>query len=664
MNAYARLDKDTLRVGNRLVERRFRWGGGNLATLGIADKRSGAEWPCPASVPDLHFPGETAPPRGGRLRVREVPATSVTPAHLEAVVALRIGALQVRRVFRIFLDAPAISSELHLRGRARGPWAESQGEARAALESPENDRLLWGGAFSAPLLDRIATSLRHTGAECVRFMDVTDRRNTLVHRQAFLPYRSPVYSAGNVLFARRALTGAGLFVLKEAPCSDMQLGYPGCDFVCTEHGLLVTGLGLRLGDLSETEWTRAYGCVTGVFAGGDDEALLALRRWQEASRARRPDRDDMILANTWGDRGGAKRVTEEFLLAEVRAAARLGLTHVQVDAGWQKGREPYTVAGGDLKNIWTTPDFWAENPARLPRGLGPIVALAGRLGIRFGAWFNPSPEGGYANWADDARVLVGLLRRHGIRMFKIDGVEVPDRAAERNLRRMLDRVQAAAGGEAVFNLDITAGQRFGYHYFNEYGNKFLENRYTDWGNYYPHWTLRNLWHLSAWVPPQSLQIEFLNPWRNPDKYPKDDPLAPARVPFAYCFAITMMAQPLAWFEASSLPEEAFAIAPLIRTYRRHMARIHANPILPIGEEPDGTGWTGFQSVGARSGYILVFREYNERPAAKLRLIGLAGRRIACRAVAGDARDFTATVDTDGRATFHLPQSFSFALYRY
>ena len=30
-------------------------------------------------------------------------------------------------------------------------------------------------------------------------------------------------------------------------------------------------------------------------------------------------------------------------------------------------------------------------------------------------------------------------------------------------------------------------------------------------------------------------------------------LAPGRVPFEYCFAITMMAQPLAWFEASGLP---------------------------------------------------------------------------------------------------------------
>ena len=57
----------------------------------------------------------------------------------------------------------------------------------------------------------------------------------------------------------------------------------------------------------------------------------------------------------------------------------------------------------------------------------------------------------------------------------------------------------------------------GYHYFAEYGNIFLENRYTDWGNYYPHHTLRNLWHLSRYVPPERLQIEDTNEQDDPDR---------------------------------------------------------------------------------------------------------------------------------------------------
>ncbi|WP_217452104.1 hypothetical protein [Mucilaginibacter humi] len=114
-----------------------------------------------------------------------------------------------------------------------------------------------------------------------------------------------------------------------------------------------------------------------------------------------------------------------------------------------------------------------------------------------------------------------------------------------NLRKMFDTVMLVTNNQAVFNLDVTAGRRYGYHYFNTYGNIFLENRYTDWSNYYPHWTLRNLWMLSAYVPPQNLQIEFLNNYRKADKYDKADQFAPSKVSMEYEFALTMMAQPLA-----------------------------------------------------------------------------------------------------------------------
>jgi hypothetical protein len=296
-----------------------------------------------------------------------------------------------------------------------------------------------------------------------------------------------------------------------------------------------------------------------------------------------------------------------------------------------------------------------------------VVERGEELGIEVCLWFNPSKDDSYAHWREDADTLIGLYREHGIRTFKIDGVQVPDKRAETNLRRMFDAVRAATGDEVVFNLDVTAGQRYGYHYFNEYGNIFLENRYTDWSNYYPHWTLRNLWMLSRYVPPQNLQIEFLNVWRNPDQYPPQDPLAPVRVPFDYAFAITMMAQPLAWFEATGLPEPAFEIAELVRGYREHQLAIHAGQILPIGEEPSGAGWTGFQSIAPDddgSGYLLVFREHNDRPMASLKVWGLAGRCVRCRALLGHGDDVVGRVDGEGRLTFSLPRPFTFALYAY
>ena len=61
--------------------------------------------------------------------------------------------------------------------------------------------------------------------------------------------------------------------------------------------------------------------------------------------------------------------------------------------------------------------------------------------------------------------------------------------------------------------------------------------------------------LSSYVPTQKIQLEFLNKWRNSDKY-GDDPYAPSNYSFDYVFAITMPCQPLAWFETTGLPKEA------------------------------------------------------------------------------------------------------------
>ena len=502
----------------------------------------------------------------------------------------------------------------------------------------------------------------HLRAESVAFRDITDWRNNLVERREFLPYRSPVCAAGNVLLVSDALTGAGFFILKESPCPDMQLASPGCDFVVGRGEALAVGLGVEPADLDATEWTRGYGTVLGVApAGSGRRGLLeALREHQHRRRAPRPGRDCMVMLNTWGDRGGATRISEDFTLREIEAGRRLGVTHLQVDDGWQtgnfseKGRPQERRAG----------DFWTVHPEHFPRGLGPAVARARELGVELCLWFAPESADGYADWEDNARTLVAMWREHGIRTFKIDGVHAPDKRAERNFRAFLDAVLAGTDGQAFFNLDVTAGRRFGYHCLTEYGNLFVENRYTDWSNYYPHWTLRNLWHLAGYVPPQLLQIEFLNKWRNAGKYPPDDPLAPARVPFEYCFAVAMMAQPLAWFEASELPEEAFALAPVLAEYRRHQERLHAGRIFPVGEEPSGASWTGFQSVRADGGYLAVYRELNDRPAARVRLWLAPGGQVELRPVIGAGKSFAAAPDADGAVEFALPEAFSYGLYEY
>jgi hypothetical protein len=670
----AELVDGTLTLENSRLRRQYAWNEGHLVGQQIVDVARGHTWELDGAAPDLGVPGLALPgkdvePTDGGLAVTLHPATALKPAHLQADVTTHLGALQVRRSFRLYPDCPAIACDLYLRKSPnrsekapRGLHPTLVGDSRSPgsldPDRTELDRL------NEATIERLCIPWPHLALECVQFYDVTDRRNTLVERRSLLLYRHESRLPGNLLFVRDVLGGRALYILKEAPCSDVQLAWPGYDFGCRIGEIWVAGPGVEADDLTEA-WTRGYGFVVGVADGDEYSLLSALRAYQDRIRVRKSGRDHMILLNTWGDRGQDTKLGEGFALSELERAARLGVTHFQLDDGWQAGRTSNSAfAGGSLEDIWENRRFWEPHPGRFPNGLGPVVERSRDLGIELCLWFNPSVDNSYAHWREDADVLIGLNRVYGIRTFKIDGVVVPDKRADRNLRAMFDRVMEATGGEAIFNMDVTAGRRWGYHYGNEYGKIFLENRYTDWVNYYPHWTLRNLWMLARYVPPQNLQIEFLNKWRNADKY--HDPLAPAHVPFAYCFAITVMAQPLAWFEATGLPEEAFALAPAIAAYVEHQERIHAGRILPIGEEPSGVSWTGFQSIrdATRAGYLALYREWNDRPCARLRLWDVAGNKVRCRAIAGQGADFTGTVGEDGCLAFQLPAPFTFALYEY
>lgn len=177
-------------------------------------------------------------------------------------------------------------------------------------------------------------------------------------------------------------------------------------------------------------------------------------------------------------------------------AHRLGINVFQLDDGWQKGKSPNSKSGkGSFKDIWKDSLYWTPDPVKFPNGLTRVVEKAHKLNMRLGLWFNPSIQNNFADWKMDAAAVLALWRRYGITIFKIDGVQITTKIAEEHLRCFFDSVTAQSEGKIIFNLDVTAGRRGGYNMFNEYGNIFLENRYTDWGNYYPYQTLRNLWQL-------------------------------------------------------------------------------------------------------------------------------------------------------------------------
>ena len=654
------LKQDTLTIENSQIKRSWLWNNGNLITCKLEDKRNGLAWQLRNNQPDLSLPGEEKEGSEASIRIEEVPASLQYTHHLRATVEYKAGNLQVRKILKIYPDCPAIACELYLKGQASQKWIKALDNPADLQNIEKLTQNSQGG--NVPVMEQLMLEGKHWQLEAVEFFDVTDRFNTLVRPVHALSYRDCLYR-GNLLFAENTEKEAGFFMLKEAPTSNVQLYYPGGDYLVSEGTFRMVGLGVDSADIKTDEWTKAYSYVTGTFRSGEKQKRMALRNYQMRIRPFLEDRDDMVMLNTWGDRGQDTRVNEAFCLKELELAAKLGVTHFQIDDGWQAGRSANSAYGGSFKNIWDNPDYWTPDPDRFPNGLAPIVKRGKELGIEVCLWFNPSIQHDYADWQKDADALIALYEKYGIRTFKIDGTFFDNKLAESRLRSLYNRVMEATGWKAVLNLDATAGRRGGYFFFNEYGNIFLENRYTDWGNYYPYWSLRNLWMLSRYVAPQSLQIEFLNKWRNKEKY-AGDKFAPSTYSFDYLFAITMAAQPLAWFEASNLPDEAFPTGGVIQKYKTVQHDFHTGYVFPVGDEPSGKSWCGFQSVKDRKGYFLLFRESNEEESFDMDTFFEPGEQVEFTPVLGAGKAFRSIAGKDGRIRFSLSEPNSYVLYSY
>lgn len=641
---YAKLENNILAIGNDQIQRQFEFNNGELKSISLQDLATGTELITKHRRPDIRIGKLTGKPISADWE-KSIVEDSVTPPHLQVEVITVYEKIDLKRIFRIYPNCSVIGCDYYVKAKSDDIPGFSSAETTLQMLRPQG---------------------KHWNYRAVEFFDQTDGINTLVRQTNTLAFSSGTQLRGNLLFAQNPLSDAAFFMVKEAPCSFVQLNYPDNDFNVSTNSVSVSGMGITQADLIVNDWVRVYGLAVGVCKNSETDFLKSLRRYQKNLRKNTPERDEMIMMNTWGDRNRDARLGEEFAKKEIDACSRLGITHLQLDDGWQSGLSMNSAAkgkGGRLWDLWDA-QSWKPHPKRFPNGLKPVVEYAKKKGVRLGLWFHPSNANDYEHWLRDAKIVVDMYKQHGICNIKIDGIKLPTKKADINLRNFFEYISKHTNGQVVINLDATADNRTGYHYCTEYGNLFLENRYSDWTKYYPYWTLRNLWMLSKYVPAEKLQIEFLNIWRNAKKY-GEDPLAPANLPFEYAFAVTMMGQPLAWFEGTGLPEQAFNIAPTIKAYRKHQADIHNGTILPIGQEPNGTTWTGFQSIiSEKEGYLLVFREYNKQETAELKLYDLAGKKIKCKRICGQGKDTMINVDNKGNAAFKLPKAHNFALYHY
>jgi alpha-galactosidase len=451
----------------------------------------------------------------------------------------------------------------------------------------------------------------HTLITETHYADRSDEHAELVWERSWQlhPSERRIELTANVVTFENPATGDGFVWLRLAPTAVVRTWDK-------EPALLIERRGDRwLATPGRT--ALPYAVHRMPFRGGTAGRTQALHAWQRAQQPARAGRDGLLLSNTWGDRSRADKLSEDFIRAEIERAAALGVEVVQIDDGWQRGRTANTVAKGGVWNgFWAAdPNYWTPDPQRFPRGLAPLAAHAKDRGLRLGLWYAPDSANECTNWERDAAQVLSLWRELGVAHIKLDAVKLLTPRCEERFRAFLDRLQAESRGEILADLDTTAEARLGFWGRPAGAAIFVENRYTDRPNYYPHSTLRMLWSLAATVLPSRLRVEFLNPARNDAKYGAD-PLRPAAYPPETLFAITMLGSPLAWFENTGLSDDFVArVAPLVALWKQHRAELHGGAVLPLGARPDGHAWTGFLIVDATGAprHLLVFRESSPDP---------------------------------------------------
>ncbi len=490
----------------------------------------------------------------------------------------------------------------------------------------------------------------------VNLRDQTDAHAELVQECQWLlhPSDGELRLRGNVFVLENVLNGDGTVFVKLAPLPDMRATPSEWDVRAQRDG------GFELNEADGYQWRVA------TYQGGQWNRIAALHDLQRQIRPYAPSRDGLLLTNTWGDRNRDAHLNPVFMAREIECAARLGADIVQIDDGWQQGITANSAKSGGhgaWDGFWASdPHFWDVNRERFPDGLEPLLEQTHALGMRVGLWFAPDSSNEAANWERDAEVLLRYHRELGIDFFKIDSLKITTPQSEKNFRKLFAALCDESKGPVSFDLDITAERRFGYFGAVEFGPLFVENRYTDWHNHWPHHTLRVAWQLAHWIDPVRLRLEWLNNARNLDKY-AGDPLAPTNYRPDALFAIVMMCSPLGWFENQHLPQLYFEeAAPLIVKWKEEREAMQNGTIFPIGEAPDGNAWTGFASIARdrKSGYVLVFRELNELSQSEFRLPLLDEISGQVEVLAGEGR----AALKDGLLKVEIPETLRYLWVRF
>ena len=109
---------------------------------------------------------------------------------------------------------------------------------------------------------------------------------------------------------------------------------------------------------------------------------------------------------------------------------------------------------------------------------------------------------------------------------------------------------------------------------------------------------------------------------------------------------------------------ALGIGALIERYKEVQHDFHRGVILPVGDEPSGRSWTGFQSVDGERGYLIFFREQNPDRKARIETWLPENSKVRLTPVLGSGKAAVQKTGRRGTLEVELPAPNDYAMYRY
>jgi alpha-galactosidase len=680
-DCYYSFENNILIFGNDYIERCIEIKDNLPVTTSLRNKQTGYEWNNKEIQVALFYNGLMAPSKH-RISVEAYKQNNEGLSEEHLVIDLKLESMKASVLLRfsIFPETPFLSSKLYVKGKAGSNDVLDENVNSLDCDGIENsyvvekDKNLQRRVYipETDCIEAFGINEKHIKLQIIELIDRTDINDYLVKTNTLPLYRKKESRhSGNMFILDNYLSNEGLMLVKEGPSIFASLNRNREElYIKPENGVQIIGSGINYEQLDSNDYLPAYGCTIGV---GETAKLRELYKmlYKKVYRGDK-SRELFIMSNTWGDRNQDAAVCRDFIMKEIDSARELGVDIVQIDDGWQKGitANSKLVKGGVWEGYYANdPNFWDVNTDKFPDGLEPIVSYAAQYGIKIGLWFSPDSSKDFSNWKLDADTLLRFYRKLNIKYFKLDGIKIRSKQSEVNFSAFLNKVSVESGNEVTFNLDVTAEIRYGYLYEKQYGTIFVENRYTDWGNYYPHNTLKNLWQLSVVLPSRKFQFEVLNNKRNMDKY-EDDLLAPYNYTMDYEFATVMMANPLIWMEMSGLSEEdRTVLAKIISVYKKERKNLFDAEIIPIGSIPDGMSFTGFQAkINDEEGYLLLFREYTSDSKYNFQVSELKGNNLKLEFLYGNYDQqyygLENNISEDGMLSVSFSKQRSFAFIKY